>query len=95
MPEGFQSLKEVFNKDPRLKKIRNIVNESSVVTEFNKIFPEFKTWVIPLKVEKKRLFLKVENPAWRNELKFKEEEIIRKINKKFNKEIIKWLKFIS
>jgi len=98
MPDNFKSLKEVFEKEPRLKRLRNVINASSVVADFNKIFPEFKKMVVPVKVEKKRLFLNVENSVWRNwrnELKFKEKEIIEKINNHFQTEIIKWLKFIS
>ncbi len=94
MPDRFKTLKEVFEKDPSLKKLRNVVNESRVVSDFNKIFPNFEKMVVPVKVEKKRLFLRIENPAWRHEIKFKEKEIIEKINKEFNKEIIKWIKFI-
>lgn len=94
MPNKFKSLKEVFEKEPRLSRLRNIVNASRVVEDFFLIFPEFKKSVIPIKVEKKRLYLKVENPAWRNELKFKEKEITEKINMHFKTERIKWIKFI-
>ena len=94
MPDNFKSLKEVFEKEPRLKTLRNIINAYSVVADCNIIFPEFKKMVIPVKVEKKSLFLSVENSVWRNELKFKEKEIIEKINNHFKTEIIKWLKFI-
>ena len=94
MPKSFKSLKEVFEKEPRLKRLRNFVNASGVVADFNTIFPEFKKMVVPVKVEKKRLFLNVENSVWRNELKFREKEIIEKINNHFKNEIIKWIKFI-
>ena len=94
MPNKFKSLKEVFEKEPGLSRLRNIVNASRVVEDFFLIFPEFKKSVIPIKVEKKRLYLKVENPAWRNELKFKEKEITEKINMHFKTERIKWIKFI-
>lgn len=95
MPDSFKSLKEVYEKEPRLRGLRNIINASSVVADFHIIFPEFKKMVVPVKVEKKRLFLTVENSIWRNELKFKEKEIIEKINNHFKIEIIKWIKFIS
>ncbi len=95
MPDSFKSLKEVFDKEPRLKGLKNIINAYSVVADFHIIFPEFNKMVVPVKVEKKRLFLTVENSIWRNELKFKEKEIIEKINNHFKIEIIKWIKFIS
>ena len=44
---------------------------------------------------RKTLFLKVENPAWRNELKFKETEIVEKINKFYNEERINQIRFIG
>ena len=84
MPEGFRSLAEIFDRDPGLKSIKKIINESDVVREFNKIFPDLEKIVVPIKVEKKILFLKVENPTWRSELKFKENLIVDKINKYFN-----------
>jgi len=94
MHDKFKSLKEVFEKEPKLRMLRNVVNATTVVTDFFLIFPEFKKTVVPIKVEKKSLYLKVENPVWRNELKFKENEIVEKINKHFNSERIKWIKFI-
>ena len=41
MPDGFKSIKDVFNSDPALKKIRAVINENDVVNDFEKIFPEF------------------------------------------------------
>ena len=94
MHSNFKSLKEIFEKEPQLKSLRNIINASSVVADFNIIFPEFNKMVFPVKVEKKRLFLNIENSVWRNELKIREKEIIKKINNHFKTEIIKWIKFI-
>lgn len=94
MHSNFKSLKEIFEKEPQLKSLRNIINASSVVADFNIIFPEFNKMVFPVKVEKKRLFLNIENSVWRNELKIREKEITKKINNHFKTEIIKWIKFI-
>ena len=47
-----------------------------------------------MKVDKKTLFLKVENSVWRSELKFSESIIVEKINKFFNEERIKFIKFL-
>lgn len=93
MPEGFRSIKEVFNNEPALSKIREVLNSSDVVKDFEKIFPELKQIVRPAKAEKKILTLKVENAAWRNELKFKENEIIEKINSFYGEERINKIKF--
>lgn len=93
MPDGFKSLKEVFNNDPSLNKIREVVNSGDVIRDFNRIFPELKKVVKAIGSEKKILTLKVENAAWRNELKFKENEIIQKINSFYNEERINKIKF--
>ena len=93
MPNGFKSIKDVFNNDPALKKIRSIVNENDVVNEFEKIFPELIKVVKAKNVQSKTVTLKVENAAWRSELKFKEKEIIEKINSFYGEERITRIKF--
>ena len=93
MPSGFKSIKEIYNTDPGLKKIRSVVDENDVINDFEKIFPEFIKVVKAKKVVKKIITLRVENAAWRNELKFKEKEIIEKINSFYNEERIKEIRF--
>lgn len=93
MPEGFKSLKEVFSKEPGLYKVRNVVKSSDVIGDFHRIFPDLKKIAVPYKVDKKFLKLKVENAVWRSELKFKEKEIVDKINNFYKEERIKGIKF--
>jgi hypothetical protein len=93
MPNGFKSIKDVFNNDPALKKIRAIVNENDVVNDFEKIFPELVKVAKAKNVQSKIITLKVENAAWRSELKFKEKEIIEKINSFYSEERITKIKF--
>ena len=93
MPDGFKSIKDVFNSDPALKKIRAVINENDVVNEFEKIFPEFNKVAKAKSAQYSTLTLKVENAAWRNELKFKEKEIIEKINSYYGQERINKIKF--
>lgn len=93
MPNEFKSIKEIFSTEPGLKKIKNVVEENDVINDFEKIFPEFKKVVRAKKVDKKTITLRVDNAAWRNELKFKEKEIIEKINSFYNEERIKEIKF--
>ena len=88
MPDGFKSIKDVFNSDPALKKIRTVISENDVVNDFEKIFPEFKKVAQAKKSQSAVITLKVENAAWRNELKFKEKEIIEKINSYYGEERI-------
>ena len=93
MPDGFKSLKDVFINEPGLYKIRSVVKSSDVVIDFLKIFPDLKKVVTPQKVDKMFLKLKVENAVLRSELKFKEREIVEKINTFYNEERIKGVKF--
>jgi len=95
MPDGFKSLGDVFRREKSFKHLREIVKQSDIVLDFYNIFPDFKKVAEPKKVERKTLLLKVENPSWRNELKFKETEIVEKINKFYNEERINQIRFIG
>lgn len=88
MNSSFKSLKDVFNNDPELRAIRDSVKENDIVNDFFKIFPRLTKIVTSVKVNKHKLIIKVENPAWRQELKHKEESIIKKINSFYNEERI-------
>jgi hypothetical protein len=88
MPDGIKSIKDVFDNAPALKKIRTVINENDVVNDFEKIFPEFKKVAKAKKSQNTVITLKVENAAWRNELKFKEKKIIEKINSYYGEERI-------
>ena len=48
----------------------------------------------PEKVEAGTLYIKASNPTWRQELLFKKEEILKKLNKKLGEKTIKEIKFI-
>lgn len=95
MHSGFRSLKEIFRKEKSLAGIREIVDSSDVVVKFYKIFPNLEKVATPISCEKKVLKLKVENPAWRNELKFMETELIEKTNQFFNEKRINKIRFIG
>jgi hypothetical protein len=95
MPSSFKSLKDVFRKERSLAGIREIVESSDVVVHFFEIFPNLEKVVMPQSCEKKILKLKVENPAWRNELRFMESEMIEKINTFFKEQRINQIRFIG
>jgi len=95
MSSSFRSLKEVFEREKSLRALREIVDSSDVVVKFYQIFPSLEKIAIPLSSEKKILKLKVENPAWRSELKFKEAEMIEKVNRFFNEQRINQIRFIG
>jgi len=95
MHNGFKSLKDVFKKERSLAGIREIVEAADVLLKFYEIFPNLEKVVVPQTCEKKVLKLKVENPAWRNELRFMETEIRDQINKYFNEKRITQIRFIG
>ena len=95
MRSGFKSLKEVFKRERSLSGIREIVDSSDVVVYFFEIFPNLEKVVIPQHCERKILKLKIENPAWRNELKFMESEMIEKINSYFKEQRINQIRYIG
>lgn len=95
MSSSFRSLKEVFEREKSLHALRELVDSSDVVAKFYQIFTGLEKIAIPISNEKKILKLKVENPAWRSELKFKEAEMIEKINQFFNEQRINQIRFIG
>lgn len=95
MREGFHRLSDIFNTDPALANIRKALGQSDVVNDFEKIFPELKKVAEAVKVEKKCIFMRVENAAWRSELKLREQQIINKINNYYKEERIKYVRFVS
>ncbi|MFO7446257.1 MAG: DUF721 domain-containing protein [Ignavibacteriaceae bacterium] len=95
MPDGFVSLADAFNKEPIFDGLRKRIKESDVVANFYTILPDLKKIAVPVKVEKKTLYLKVENAAWRSELKYSEKTIISKVNDFYKEERIRYLRFSS
>lgn len=95
MHSSFKSLKEVFKKERALFGVREIVESADVIVYFYEIFPNLEKIAIPQQCEKKVLKLKVENPAWRNELKFMETEMIEKANSFFKEKRIIQIRFIG
>ena len=95
MPSSFKSIKEVFRRERSFAGLREIVDSSEVVVKFYEIFPDLKKVVNPISCEKGILKLKVENPAWRSELKFRESELVDQTNKFFKEERIIKIRFVG
>ena len=95
MHNSFKSLKEVFKKERALLGVREAVESADVIVHFYEIFPNLEKIATPQQCEKKVLKLKVENPSWRNELKFMETEIVEKVNSFFNEKRINQIRFIG
>lgn len=95
MPNDFKSLRDVFGKEKAFEKVRKTAKEYEVIENFFAVFPELKKVAEAVKIEKGILFLRVENSVWRSELKFRQTDLIEKINKEFNDQIVKSIRFIS
>jgi hypothetical protein len=93
MDKGFVKLSEIINSNSEFEGLRKKIKETEVVDGFLDIFPDLAKVAKALKVDKKILFLKVENSVWRSELRFSENIIVEKINTFFKEERIKFIKF--
>jgi len=93
MDKGFVRLADIINNIPEFEGLRKRIKENEVLDSFLEIFPDLVKVAKALKVDKKTLFLKVENSVWRSELKFSESVIIEKINAFFKEERIKYIRF--
>lgn len=93
MPDGFRSLKDIFNYEPEFKNLRDVIKTKDVVNDFFEIFPDLKNVVSSVKSSRKTLLIKVENPIWRQELKLQENNIKRKINEFYKEERISTVRF--
>jgi hypothetical protein len=93
MDKGFVKLSDIINTKPEFEGLRKKIKETEVMDGFLDLFPDLGKVAKALKVDKKTLFLKVENSVWRSELKFSESVIVEKINTFFKEERIKYIKF--
>lgn len=94
MRKNIRSISDVIEKEKEFEKIRKKAKEMDVVESFGVIFPELKNIAKAVRMEKEKLFLRVENSVWRSELNLKQNAIKEKINKHFGDEIIKSIRFI-
>ncbi|MGE5679757.1 MAG: DUF721 domain-containing protein [Bacillota bacterium] len=92
MPD-IKSISDIFNSDDSLSNLRNFIQQADVIVKFHELFPDLKKIAKATKLEKKVLYLSVENSVWRSELKFKQKIIIDRINAHFNNEVVKSIKF--
>lgn len=80
-------------KDEAFLQILQISDENDVIVEFGNIFPTLTQVAQPKYVRDSVLTISVENSVWRNELNLQRKIMIEKINKYFNKKIIKSIRF--
>jgi Dna[CI] antecedent, DciA len=95
MPNDFMSLADALEKEPSLRNLKKSIKDFDVITKFYEIFNDLEKIAEPVKVQKKILFLRVENSVWRSELKFKEQVIVEKVNNYLHTNVINKIKFVS
>jgi len=93
-PLSFKTIDEVLNKEREFSNLRETIKNYNIVDEFVKIFPELKPIAEAVKVDKNVLFLRVENSVWKSELNLRKNLIAEKINKYFNEQVIKTIRFL-
>lgn len=93
MNSDFKSIGEIINSSPELKHIKRLVEEKSIEQGFFEIFPELKVLIKSVRFSKSTLKIAVENAALRSELKFREAEIIKKINSYYKNEVVNRIQF--
>jgi hypothetical protein len=91
---SFRTLDDLLKNESEFSNLRESLKNYDIVDEFEKIFPELKIIAQAVRVDKQILFLRVENSVWKSELNFKKNLIAEKINKHFNQQIIKSIRFL-
>ncbi|MHB8907227.1 MAG: DUF721 domain-containing protein [Melioribacteraceae bacterium] len=91
---SFRTLDDLLKNENEFSNLRESLKNYDIVDEFEKIFPELKMIAQAVRVDKQILFLRVENSVWKSELNFKKNLIADKINKHFNQQIIKSIRFL-
>lgn len=84
--------------------LRRVITDLGLEKRVEKarIFSEWADWVgdpvskhtEPVKIKHGKLYVKVENDAWRSELIYQKFQLIRKINDRIGREIVKDILFI-
>ncbi len=72
------------------------IKEFQALSNWSKIVgPKVAENSKPVRIEGKKLFVKVENSVWKNELIFMEKEIKNKLNQSVHSEVVKDIVFVN
>lgn len=93
--ESALTIGEIIAREPSLKKVHELLLNAEVIEKFYDIFPGLRGQATPAKLEKKVLYITVDNSVLKGELKFHDAEIVEKINSFFQEERIKKIRFGS
>ena len=91
---SFKTIGEVLNTEKEFGNFRESIKNYNIVDEFENIFPDLKKIARAVRADKFVLYLHVENSVWKSELNFNKSLIVEKINKHYNQQVIKTIKFL-
>lgn len=94
MRQKIKSVYDVISEEKEFEKFRCAAKNIEVVEKFGEVFPDIVKIARPVKVDKKVLYLHVENSVWRSELNLRQKLLVERVNQFFKEEIIKSVKFI-
>ena len=92
-PSSINDLLELFSS--KNKSYREFVSKNNVLDNWESLVGKKVADVSePDKIERDKLYLKVKNSVWKNELFFMKSELLAKINNNFSKGKVKDIIFI-
>ncbi|MBD3409866.1 MAG: DUF721 domain-containing protein [Ignavibacteriales bacterium] len=86
---------ELLKTSAEFRRLARAAEEQRAIEVFPDVFPFLAKDATPLSVSGGTLHLRVENPAWRSEIKFREREILEKLNAELDGADIRRLKFAA
>jgi len=95
MNQSFEQLGRLIERILKDAGLDKQVNESQAINYWNEIAgEEISTLTEPVKVADGKLFVRVSNPSWRNELIMLKPKIKNKLNKRIGSSTIKDIIFM-
>jgi predicted nucleic acid-binding Zn ribbon protein len=93
--KGFQDIQQVLSKVLKNFSLENQVKKEQLFNNWNNIVGnELAEKCSPIKIENKTLFLKTKNSVWRNELKLRQNDLLKIIYEKTGNKLITNITFL-
>jgi len=91
---GFTKLSESLNQMIKEFHLEKTFQQSRVLEIWPEVVGEqLSSKTKPVSIEHGKLIVRVESPAWRNEIQFHKEQIIRDLNNRLKKKIVETIIF--
>ncbi|NOZ04604.1 MAG: DUF721 domain-containing protein [FCB group bacterium] len=90
-----QSIKQALDNFLKTAGIEKAVNQNLALVHWNAVVgPVIAQKTEAVSIEHGVLVVKTQSPTWRQELQFKKQEILMKLNKQLGKNIVKDIRFV-